>query len=206
MTLPFSLSVRRSFTAVAVASALLVGGATLTAAPPPAHAATCAAGNVALKAGKAFVSAARNRSSSQFASALRSHTNMKRIALFALGKYRKNLPKSKQSQYVNLTSRYIARTLASFSKKFRASSVEVVRCRGKTVVSRLKQLGGRPPQKVLWKISGSRVNDVNVQNVWLAQLLRSNFVSVMKKGGGNINVLLAHLGASPAKEPRADHQ
>ena len=168
------------------------------------HAATCPAGNVALEAGNAFVSAARNRSSSQFASALRSHTDMRRIAFFALGKYRKKLPKNAEGKYVKLTSRYIARTLADFSRKFRASSVEIVRCQGKTVESRLKQLGGRPPQKVLWRVSGSRVNDVNVQNVWLGQLLRSNFGSVMRKGGGDIRVLFAHLGATPSPEPKAD--
>ena len=169
-----------------------------------AEAATCAAGNVALKAGNAFVSAARNKSSSQFASALRSHTDMRRIALFALGKYRKQLGKQDERQFVQLTSRYVARTLASFSKKFRASSVEVVRCRGATVESRLNQLGGRPAQKVLWRIKGGRINDVNVQNVWLGQILRSNFSSVIKKGGGKVSVLLSHLGGRVTTNSKVD--
>ncbi len=204
MTL-FSTAIRnKACIAILAGLFFLVSGHELGA--PPAQAATCPAGNVALKAGNAFVSAARSRSPSRFASALRSHTNMRRIAMFALGKYRKKLPKGNEAQYVQLTSRYVARTLANFSKKFRASSVEVVRCRGATVESKLNQLGGRPPQKVLWKVKGSRVSDVNVQNVWLAQLLRSNFSSVLKKGGGNINVLLAHLGGGSGRGAKIDQK
>ena len=171
----------------------------------PVHAATCPAGSVALKAGNAFVEAARNRSSAQFASALQRHTDMRRIALFALGKYRRQLGNNREREFVKLTSRYVANTLASFSKKFRASSVEVVRCRGATVESKLNQLGGRPPQKVLWKIKGSKISDVNVQNVWLAQLLRSNYTSVIQKGGGKVDVLLAQLGASRNPSSKVDH-
>lgn len=172
----------------------------------PAHSGTCAAGNVALQAGKAFVSAARSRSPARFASALNRYTNMHRISLFALGKYRSKLGKGNERQFVSLTSRYVARTLADFSAKFRANTVEILRCRGATVESQLTQLGGRPPQKVLWKISGGKVSDVNVQNVWLAQLLRSNFNSVLRKGGGNINVLLAHLGGGAGQGAKIDQK
>lgn len=170
------------------------------------EAATCAAGKTAERAGNAFVKAARSKSSSAFAKALRSHADMRSISLFALGKHRKKLPKSSEREYVKLTSKYVASTLASFSKKFRASSVETVRCRGKTVETKLNQLGGRPPQKVLFRIRGSKVSDVNVQNVWLGQVLRSNFSSVMKKGGNKISVLFAHLGAKPGAVAKLDNR
>ena len=129
---------------------------------------------------------------------------MRAIALFALGKHRKRLPKASEKQYIKLTSRYVSKTLASFSKKFRASSVEAVRCRGKTVESRLNQLGGRPPQKLIFRIKGNKVSDVNVQNVWLAQLLRSNFSSILKKGGNKMSVLFSHLGARASSVARLD--
>ncbi len=164
----------------------------------------CAAGNLAKQAGTAFVSAARSRSPSAFAGALRSHTDLRSISLFALGKYRKRLPKANEGQFVNLTSSYVARTLADFSKKFRAESIEVVRCKGSTVVTKLRQLGGRPAQQVLWRIKGGKIRDVNVQNVWLAQLLRTNFTSVIKKGGGNIGVLFSHLGGRAEVVAKAD--
>ncbi len=184
-------------TAVALMLAVTVPWSTAEAAP-------CAAGALAERAGKAFVTAAKSRSSSAFAGALRKHVDMRSVSLFALGKYRKKLPKASEREFVQLTSRYIARTLTDFSRKFRASSVEAVRCRGGTVESKLNQLGGRPPQKVLWRIKGGKVRDVNVQNVWLAQLLRSNYASVIKKGGGRISALFSHLGARSGTVAKLD--
>ena len=200
-TRPFLAGQTPRKTAAALAMAVMLGFSINVTA---VEAAPCAAGKVAERAGNAFVKAARSKSSSAFAGALRSHADMRSIALFALGKHRKKLPKSSEGTYVKLTSRYVSRTLASFSKKFRANSVETVRCRGKTVEARLNQLGGRPPQKVLFRIKGSKVSDVNVQNVWLAQLLRSNFSSVLKKGGNNISVLFAHLGAGSGTVAKLD--
>ncbi|MDH3740941.1 MAG: ABC transporter substrate-binding protein [Hyphomicrobiales bacterium] len=188
-------------TALALTTAIMLGFSinvtTVEAAP-------CAAGAVAERAGNALVKAAKSKSASAFASALRKHADMRTIALFALGKHRKKLPKSSEGTYVKLTSSYVSKTLASFSKKFRASSVEAVRCRGKTVESKLNQLGGRPPQKVIFRIKGNKVSDVNVQNVWLAQLLRSNFSSVLKKGGNKMSALFSHLGAGASVVAKLD--
>ena len=39
--------------------------------------------------------------------------------------------------------------------------------------------------------------DVNVQNVWLAQLLRDNYVGILNRSGGNIAILLSNIGAPP---------
>ncbi|MGI9462760.1 MAG: ABC transporter substrate-binding protein [Aestuariivirgaceae bacterium] len=195
-----SITIPRRFLPLTAAVVMLAAAAPWS----PADAAPCAAGALAEKAGTAFVSAAKSRSSSAFAGALRKHVDMRSVALFALGKYRKKLPKGNEREFVKLTSTYVARTLTDFSKKFRASSVEAVRCRGTTIESKLNQLGGRPPQKVLWRIKGGRVSDVNVQNVWLAQLLRSNYASVIKKGGGKISALFSHLGAARGTVAKLD--
>ena len=64
------------------------------------EAAPCAAGTIAERAGTAFVTAARSRSASAFAGALRKHTDMRAISLFALGKHRKKLPKSSEGRFV----------------------------------------------------------------------------------------------------------
>ena len=187
--------------APAAAAVLMVIFAAL---PATVQAAPCAAASVAERAGRAFVRAASSRSASAFAGALRSHADMRGISMFALGKHRKKLPKSAESEYVKLTGRYVAKTLANFSKKFRAESVTAVRCRGATVETKLNQLGGRPPQKVLFRIKGGKVRDVNVQNVWLGQLLRSNFNSVIKKGGGKISALFRLLGARKSFAAKLD--
>ncbi|NNE20992.1 MAG: ABC transporter substrate-binding protein [Rhizobiales bacterium] len=188
-------------TAMALTTAIMLG---FSVNVTTVEAAPCPAGAVAERAGNALVKAARTKSPSAFASALRKHADMRSIALFALGKHRKKLPKAQEGTYVKLTSSYVSKTLASFSKKFRASSVETVRCRGKTVEGKLNQLGGRPPQKVIFRIKRGKVSDVNVQNVWLAQLLRSNFSSVIKKGGNKMSALFTHLGAGASVVAKLD--
>jgi ABC-type transporter MlaC component len=185
------------------ATAVLIAGLSGSRSNP-AYAGTCAAGSLAERAGTAFVKAARSRSSSAFAGALRTHVDMRSVSLFALGRYRKQLPKAREGEFVNLTSSYVARTLASFSAKFRAESIKALRCRGRTVESQLIRLGGGVPQKVLWKIKSGKVRDVNIQNVWLAQLLRSNYSDLLKKNGGNIDGLIAQLGGSGSAQNRSD--
>jgi ABC-type transporter MlaC component len=115
------------------------------------------------------------------------------IATFALGKYQSKLPASRRGEYVSLTTDYIARTLNDFRLKFRAESIKITNCRGDTIESLLYFLGGKGNQKALWRIKGNRVADVNVQNVWLAQLLKTDFVGVIDKGGGDIDALFAYL-------------
>jgi ABC-type transporter MlaC component len=121
---------------------------------------------------------------------------MKRISLFALGKYRRNLPANETDEFVKLTSRYVANTLADFARKFRATAISVIECRGHKVATRL-EFGARPAKRATWRIAGGKVIDVNVQYVWLAQLLRDNFVGILKRAGGDIGVLLSHIGAPP---------
>ena len=70
------------------------------------------------------------------------------------------------------------------------------------MISRFSR-GSRGNERVTWKISGNKVTDVHVQNVWLGQLLRSNFAAVIQKGGGSIDALFAHLGAKGSKEIRS---
>jgi len=167
------------------------------AATSPAHAArTCAGADVALKAGRAFVDAAHTQRPSDFAQALDNYADMKRISLFALGKYRRQLPADKIDEFVKLTSRYVANTLADFARKFRATNISLIDCRGNNVATRL-EFGARPAKRATWRIAGGKVIDVNVQYVWLAQLLRDNFVGILKNAGGNIAVLFSHIGAQP---------
>ena len=165
----------------------------------PAISATCAGGDLAMRAGTAFISAAKARSNSAFSSALSRYVDMRRVSNFALGKYKKKLPANRKAEFYSLTSRYVSRTLTSFSRKFRASSLKVKTCRGGVVMTNLLFLS-RPSQKIRWRIKGSKVTDVQVQNVWLAQILRSNFGKVMSKSGGDINALFVHIGGRAAKK------
>jgi len=172
----------------------MVAGATLSA---PARAASCPAADVALKAGEAFLEAAHTQRASDFAAALASYTDMDQIALFALGKYRSSLPAARKAEFVSLTSHYVANTLADFALKFRATAIKLIDCHGGQVATRL-EFGARPAKRATWRISGDKVIDVNVQNVWLAQLLRDNYVGILNRSGGDIAILLSNIGAPPA--------
>lgn len=162
----------------------------------PASAASCPAGDVAMKAGAAFLSAAHTQRASDFAAALASYADMDHIAVFALGKYRASLPQARKAEFVSLTSQYVANTLADFALKFRATGIRLIDCRGNQAATRL-EFGARPAKRATWRISGGKVVDVNVQNVWLAQLLRDNYVGILNRSGGNIAILLSNIGAPP---------
>lgn len=165
-----------------------------------AHA--CAGASVANKAGAAFLSAARDASPQAFASALANYTDMDQITEFALGKYRTQVPPNRRRELVDLTARYVSTTLADFALKFRGIGIRAIECRSGQVVSRLEFGGGRSAKRVIWRIDGGKVTDVNVQDVWLGQLLRDNYTGIIRRGGGNINALFAHLGGTRP----TDHQ
>ncbi len=176
--------------------ALGVAASVLLLSAPSAEAGRCANDGLVSRAGSAFIKAARSRSSAAFARALRSYADLRGISVYALGKHRRSLPRGQRNRFARLTGTYLARKLAGYSGRFQATSLQIVRCRGAIVETRLLQSGGRPARKVSWRIARGRVADVKVQNIWLAQLLRSNYASIIRKGDGDIDVLLAVLAGN----------
>jgi ABC-type transporter MlaC component len=174
----------------ALAAVLLPDGGKVRADSCPGEA-------LALRAGNAFIAAARNERPADFADALARYTDMNRIALFALGRYRSALPRSRRSEFITLTERYVANTLAGFALKFRALSISPIECRGNLVITRLEFGGGRAAQRAVWRIEGGKVVDVDVQQTWLAQLLRENYVSILDDANGDFDALFAVLKKGP---------
>ncbi len=170
----------------------VIGGA-------PARAASCSGSDVVMQAGNAFLAAARTKRAADFADALARYTDMNQIALFALGKYRSSLPAERTGEFVALTSAYVANTLADFARKFRATSIALIDCRGDQISTRLN-FGASAAKRATWRISGGKVVDVNVQNVWLAQMLRDNYTGILSRAGGNISILFSNIGAAPDRQ------
>jgi hypothetical protein len=54
--------------------------------------------------------------------------------------------------------------------------INAIECRPGEVISRFSR-GARGAERVTWRISGNKVTDVNIQNVWLGQLLRDNYAT-----------------------------
>lgn len=160
----------------------------------PSSAYACPDGAIADSAGAAFLNAAKAGTAQAFANALATYTNMDQITFFALGRYGGQVPSQRRAEIVRLSANYVSTTLADFALKFRGTAIKTVECRSGQVVSRL-ELGARPAKRVVWRINGGKITDVNIQNVWLAQLLRDNYASIIQKGGGSVDALFAHLGA-----------
>lgn len=163
------------------------------------QASACEGAQIADAAGAAFLSAAKQGSVAAFASALDSYADMDKITIFALGRYQNQLPANRRAEMASLTRRYVSSTLADFAAKFRGTGINAIQCRPGEVISRFNR-GARGAERVTWRISGNKVTDVHVQNVWLGQLLRDNYASVIQKGGGSIDALFHHLGAKTSSE------
>jgi ABC-type transporter MlaC component len=178
--------------AIAALAAILLSMALLYGSP--AGAAACPEAAVAQRAAEALMAASRSGSPSAFASALRNNADMNAITTFALGKNRSKVPAGKRGELVSATTSYISRTFNDYRLKFRAESITVRNCgSGGLVQSSMFFLGGKGNQPVDWRIKGGRVVDVNVQNVWLGQLLRTNFQDILDRNNGDVNALLREL-------------
>ncbi|NNE23608.1 MAG: hypothetical protein HKN11_13450, partial [Rhizobiales bacterium] len=46
---------------------------------------------------------------------------------------------------------------------------------------------------VIWRFRGNRIIDVNVQSLWLGQLLRDNINGKMKKHDGDIEAVMREM-------------
>ena len=159
----------------------------------------CEGSQVADAAGAAFLAAAKQGSAAAFSKALATYADMGQITIFALGRYQNQLHPNRRAELINLTSRYVSTTLADFAKKFRGTGIEAIQCRPGEVISRFSR-GAQGAERIIWRINGNKISDVHVQNVWLGQLLRDNFASVIQRGGGSIDALFLHLGGKTGAE------
>ena len=162
--------------------------------PGIARADSCPAESFVKSAGQAYDRAATSGSASAFANAADQFSDIRSLAFFALGQYRKDLPKSRESEYLRLTRSFIGDTLKNHGSGLRGGNLEVLDCSpsgnglevttrsaaGKKIVFRLAKSGG-----------GYTVKDVNMQGIWLAQQMRSKFTGTVARSG--IDGLFAYL-------------
>lgn len=167
-----------------MATAFALMGLLATAAP----AAECPAAGAVRSAAMSFIGAARRGLPAAFSAALSRHADMEALALFALGKYRKDLPAARRAEYVRNAQRYMGRFLAYYAGRFDGSGFTVESCKGNLVGT---SLNGR--SEMLWRMSGHRIQDVRVQGIWLALQMRSKFTDIIRRGDNRIERLLDFL-------------
>jgi len=169
---------------------LLTAVVMATASSGPAGAgSSCAAAAAVDSASNSLLAAARRGSPAALSRALSRHVNMRRVAMFAIGRHGRKMTPAMRRRYVSLARAYIARQLARHSGRFRGSSVDIVRCRGRVVETRVRPGG----QKVLWRVSGRRIRDVSLGGVWLSIMLRDHFADMIRRSGGDMRLFLASL-------------
>lgn len=177
----------RSFPVLFTVAVFLIAWGLL--AFPGNASANCAAGVRVQSAARDFMRAGKMGSPAALRRALRRHVDMRRVMNFALGRSIHKLKGGQRAQYYKRANAYAVRKLAQLARHIQGQRVEIVRCRGNRVVSRLFPQG----EKVIWKLRGGRIVDVNVRGVWIAQMLRSQFRRMLRESNDNMQVFLARL-------------
>lgn len=169
----------------ALASTWVIAGAILSAAPA---AQACEGEALVMNAGRAFTSASRSGSAAAFTSAASRVADIRGIALSALGPHRKKLSSGQEAEYLRLAQGFMGRFMSRYSNRFNASGMKVTDCNGSLITATAGD--GR---KIIFRVGGGRVQDVNVSSVWLAAQLRSTFVGVINRNHGDVGALISYL-------------
>lgn len=155
-------------------------------AASPARAATCPAASFVKSASEAYDRAAGSGSPQAFASAAARFSDLRALSLFALGRHRKDLPKNREAEYLELTRQFIGRTLKKHGTGFRNTTLTITECTeagGGLVVSARTSAGSKVVFRLARAGGGYTVKDVNMKGVWLAQQMRSTFVGTINRTG-----------------------
>ena len=136
-----------------------------------------------------------------FEKLLNNKFDIEAIAKFTAGRYWKQMNASQQSEYLNLFEDMIVDV---YSRRFDEYQGQTVTVKGSTplndneaiVKSVINQPSGSDVS-VDWRVRGRggsmKILDVIVEGVSMSVTQRSDFSSVIQRGGGNVDVLLDHL-------------
>lgn len=136
----------------------------------------------------------------KFRSVLRSNADVASMGAFALGKYRKNLPSARKSEYYSLISRYAAKIYYGPLKSSQIKTVDIKKsgpCRKDICVDSNVVLSSGKRIPVKWQVrkkgGGYRIKNLVVSGINIATTQRSNFVSYISKNNGDVNALINWL-------------
>ena len=160
--------------------------ATLSFAPS-SLAADCPAEGMVQDAADAFAKASRNHSADGFATSAARFTDMRALALFALGPYRSQLPAGMEGKYVSLAKIFMGRFMAQNAGRIGDSALTIVSCSPQYVSARM---GGN---SVSFKLAGGRITDVTISGVSIAHAMREKFVGIISDNGGDVKALIRYL-------------
>ena len=126
--------------------------------------------------------------------------DIKKISLFILGPYRKNLKSSESSKYFNAIKNFISKVYAKRLSSYPSGNIKITKVEEKgrrgIIVSSLINFNDRPnPISIDWwilksSVSDYKVFDIRISGIWMAQEQRSTFTSFLSKNNGEIANLI----------------
>lgn len=137
----------------------------------------------------------------EFRDILDSKFNMKSIAKFVLGRYWKQATEEERDRFVALLEETTSVTYATRFQDYSSEKLEIIDARlesdgGVTVLSRILRPSGEPlliDWKLFKKKGKIKIYDVILEGISMGITQRSEFASVIQKGGGQIQALLKAL-------------
>jgi phospholipid transport system substrate-binding protein len=129
--------------------------------------------------------------------------DIKRVSLFILGPYRRNLKPAESSQYFDAIKNFISNVYAKRLSSYPSGSIEITKTEDKgkrgIIVSSIITFNDRPnPISIDWWIIPSstslyKVFDIRISGIWMAQEQRSTFTSFLSRNNGNILNLIKKI-------------
>ena len=189
---------RRSF--------LLCAGAAVSLSAVPALAANPAEDFVAANIQAGFdilndKSLSAEQRKARFASFLLALTDVKRVALFLLGKYATSAPQGDIDAYLAAYQDYVLAVYQSYFARYAGQSLKVMSSRERApqdfVVTTQMTGGNAQPMQIDFRVrtDGAKpvLVDLSVMGVWLALAQRDQFTAVLAQNNGDVKALIAHL-------------
>lgn len=136
----------------------------------------------------------------EFKKLLQNSFDMTTVGRFALGTYWNSATAAQRAEYQKLFDAMIVRVYSARFNEYNGQKIDVGNVRedgnDMVVTSYIVPQSG-PKVRVDWRVrnrgQGYKIVDVIVEGVSMAMTQRSDFSSVIQRGGGNIQVLIDHL-------------
>jgi len=144
----------------------------------------------------------KKQKASKFHSLLNQNFDLDAIGKFAVGRYWRKMTAKQQAEYLSVFKSMLVGVYAARFDEYQGQTVEllntVVLSKKDTLVkSRIITPKGGPEVPVDWRVrhkNGTyKIIDVMVAGVSMSVTQRSDFSSVIQRGGGDVSVLIDHL-------------
>lgn len=137
----------------------------------------------------------------QFREILETKFNGKSIAKFVLGKYWKQAAEEEKEKFLQLFKETTVAAYATRFKEYSSEKFEILSCRsesdgGVMVMSRIIRPNGQVipiDWKIFEKDGELRIYDVSLEGISMSITQRSEFSSVIQKGGGQVQAIIQAL-------------